>query len=424
MQMMYLTWAVIQQISCCSNDKLVKTREWFFSHGSKMPAESGKNRPAASNWNTRRKAMLMASAWRLGLFMMAKCANKSIIHVFNGWKPSKRLAKSRRIRINTLIDEWCAFSSNQRLCRMAAKCACISFASRCVSGSNLRIFCGNVVIKMRTRACVLNTSKPFSLFSMVSASDLATTSVFIAFFSSSSTFLANASHASFVGNVFKMTTMSATLWPANIVPFLYEPTWRTSSNCCELNERNEKRDKKPLNSIERYSWFAPCTLTQVLKSPGAMTKLSKILCTFVTKFEMDVCSWAVGVKSWLRFNSAYRKTTTIENNYFDFVWNAKYFNDSTLTLVKSLSSADGVASFWNAKSNRAKSNGGLGRNAFLNVVRGPRKWSRRARIFPRTIILHNYLSLYTQKPNAINAILFQSDGRRKSKFNGCVYPYC
>lgn len=36
-----------------------------------------------------------------------------------------------------------------------------------------------------------------------------------------------------VGNVFKMTTMSATLWPAIMVPFLCEPTWRTSSNCCK-----------------------------------------------------------------------------------------------------------------------------------------------------------------------------------------------
>lgn len=235
--MMY-TCAVMQQISCCSNVKLVKTLECVFSHGSKIPAESGKNRPAANSWNTLRNATLMARACRLGLFMIAKCASKSIIHVFSGWKPSNRFAKSRKMRIKTLIDEWCAFSSNQRLWRMAAKWLCITFESKCVSGSSLRIFCGRVVINIRTRAWRLNTSKPFSLFSMVNASVLVTISVFIAFFNSSSIFLAKASQDSLVGNVLSMTTISATLWPANIVPFLYDPTWRTSSNCCRKKKSN------------------------------------------------------------------------------------------------------------------------------------------------------------------------------------------
>jgi len=36
-----------------------------------------------------------------------------------------------------------------------------------------------------------------------------------------------------VGRVFSMTTMSATLFPAIMVPFLNGPTWRTSSICCQ-----------------------------------------------------------------------------------------------------------------------------------------------------------------------------------------------
>lgn len=43
------------------------------------------------------------------------------------------------------------------------------------------------------------------------------------------------------------------------------------------------------------------------------------------------------------------------------------------TFVRSVSSDDVVESFWNARSNLAKSNGGRGKNAFLNVARGPRK---------------------------------------------------
>lgn len=43
----------------------------------------------------------------------------------------------------------------------------------------------------------------------------------------------------------------------------------------------------------------------MLKSPGAMTKLSKILWTFVTKLLRFSC--AVGVKSWLRFSNAWNK---------------------------------------------------------------------------------------------------------------------
>lgn len=44
-------------------------------------------------------------------------------------------------------------------------------------------------------------------------------------------------------------------------------------------------------------------------------------------------------------------------------------------------------------SKRAKSNGGLGKNALRNVARGPRKWSRRARIFPRTILIDVFAAL-------------------------------
>jgi len=48
---------------------------------------------------------------------------------------------------------------------------------------------------------------------------------------SSVTLLASAWIASWVGKVLRMTTMSATSWPAIIVPFLCDPTWRTSSTC-------------------------------------------------------------------------------------------------------------------------------------------------------------------------------------------------
>ena len=54
-----------------------------------------------------------------------------------------------------------------------------------------------------------------------------------------------------------------------------------------------------------------------------------------------------------------------------FGWLEINYQNELLTLVKSLSSADGVVSFWNAESKRAKSNGGLGKNAFRKVARGP-----------------------------------------------------
>lgn len=179
-----------------------------------------------------RKAKLIGNACRLGLFMMAKWANRSNIHGLNGWNASKRFDRSRNKRINTLIDEWCAFSSNHRLCRMAAKWLCMAFDSKCVSASNLRIFCGNVAMRIFTFADRFEMSNPLSFNSVFSTSALVTTSVFITIFRSSCTFFDNASHASFVGNVFRMTTISATLWPVTMVPFLNEPTWRTSSNCC------------------------------------------------------------------------------------------------------------------------------------------------------------------------------------------------
>lgn len=37
---------------------------------------------------------------------------------------------------------------------------------------------------------------------------------------------------SHVGRILRITTRSATLCPVVMVPFLYEPTWRTSSICC------------------------------------------------------------------------------------------------------------------------------------------------------------------------------------------------
>uniref|UniRef100_A0A6B0TVZ0 Putative secreted protein n=1 Tax=Ixodes ricinus TaxID=34613 RepID=A0A6B0TVZ0_IXORI len=48
-------------------------------------------------------------------------------------------------------------------------------------------------------------------------------------FTSSSTLLANACTASPVGRVFRITTISAELFPTIMVPFLNDPTWRTSS---------------------------------------------------------------------------------------------------------------------------------------------------------------------------------------------------
>lgn len=55
-------WAVMQQMSCCSKVMAVWMRMLPPSHGSVIPAEPGKKRPAARSWKTRRKAWLMGRA--------------------------------------------------------------------------------------------------------------------------------------------------------------------------------------------------------------------------------------------------------------------------------------------------------------------------------------------------------------------------
>lgn len=110
----------------------------------------------------------------------------------------------------------------------------------------------------------LKTSNPFSVLWTVMTSVFGITSVFMLSLRFSSTFLLRASIDSFVGIDLKMTTMSATLFecPVRIVPFLNDPTWRTSS-----------------------SWHA-------VKSPGATTMLSRTEFTLVTRLLSAACSFS------------------------------------------------------------------------------------------------------------------------------------
>lgn len=160
---------------------------------------------------------------------------------------------------------------------MAARCDWRIFWSRCSSGSSLRRFWCIVVTSTRTVASLLLISNPRSLGSIVSTNTgekeyhkdwsprslvnnewywvttielqyIYTSIQELAIFTfshrsnipscgswerrSSYTFLPSASTASLVGSVLSMTTISATLCPVIMVPFLYDPTWRTSSICC------------------------------------------------------------------------------------------------------------------------------------------------------------------------------------------------
>ena len=76
-----------------------------------------------------------------------------------------------------------------------------------------------------------------------------------------------------VGKIFNTTTISATLCPAHMVPFLWDPTCRTSS------------------MITSQPWG------------GATTRLSRTDCTFWTRASKLACSSGVGVISWCRFSN-------------------------------------------------------------------------------------------------------------------------
>lgn len=238
------------------------------------PDEPGRNNPAASSWKTRRKAWFRVSAWRFAFERIAKCAKRSIIQGFIGANSGNLVVKSRRIRIRTLTEEF-AFSSNHRMWRIADKLLTRLF---CNSGlSTFLMFCGTVAMSKQMRACQLKMSNPFSVSCMLIISAFEITSVFMLSLRFSSTFLLSASMDSFVGIDLKMTTKSAMFLPVRIVPFLKDPTCRTSS-----------------------SWH-------LSKSPGATTKLSRTDETLVTRLLSACCSLSVGVNSWLRFVKACNK---------------------------------------------------------------------------------------------------------------------
>jgi hypothetical protein len=59
-------------------------------------------------------------------------------------------------------------------------------------------------------------------------------------------------------------------------------------------------------------------LTQASKLPGETMRPSRTVCIFVTKLVMAVCSAWEGVKSWFRFNRAWKTETEfkqIKNTY-------------------------------------------------------------------------------------------------------------
>ncbi len=118
-----------------------------------------------------------------------------------------------------------------------------------------------------------------------------------------------------VGSVLKMTTMSATLCPAIIVPFLWEPTCLTSSNtwnrpagsCDCRGTMTTKLKIASLHRLKQINWrFVEdfVELTAASKDPGATTRFSKTFWIFVTKLKTEACSCADGVKSWFLFSKA------------------------------------------------------------------------------------------------------------------------
>ena len=52
-----------------------------------------------------------------------------------------------------------------------------------------------------------------------------------------------------VGKIFRITTRSATLCPVVIVPFLYDPTCRTSSICCWKRDLRKKKQNLQVRSL-------------------------------------------------------------------------------------------------------------------------------------------------------------------------------
>ena len=54
---------------------------------------------------------------------------------------------------------------------------------------------------------------------------------------------------SHVGKIFRITTRSATLCPVVIVPFLYDPTCRTSSICCWKRDLRKKKQNLEVRSL-------------------------------------------------------------------------------------------------------------------------------------------------------------------------------
>lgn len=139
-------------------------------------------------------------------------------------------------------------------------------------------------------------------------------------------------------------------------------------------------------------------LTHLSKSPGATIKLSKTACTLETKLDVQPSSAGVGLKSWLRFNNAYKENNILNVIFYDIHICACLF---PLTAVRaaSLSSTAGET-LGKTTSAKVRSNGCLGTKVFLNGgLIGPRI-GRPPRIPPRTILFLFNLLIFTKSDEA------------------------